>query len=71
MNTLKICFIIAALSVITFMQAQGVGIGTISFVPVSKLDVLGNVTVGASYAGVNAAPSNGLIVQGNVGIVST
>jgi hypothetical protein len=38
-----------------------VGIGTNS--PVSKLDVNGGVSVG-SYAGVNASPTNGLIVSG-------
>jgi hypothetical protein len=42
-----------------------VGIGTTS--PQSKLDVNGGVAVG-SYAGANAAPSNGMIVSGSVGI---
>ncbi len=42
-----------------------VGIGTLS--PLSSLDVVGNAAIG-SYAGTNAAPSNGLIVSGNVGI---
>lgn len=45
--------------------AQNVGIGTT--VPKSKLDVSGGLTVG-SYAGSNAAPSNGAIISGNVGI---
>jgi hypothetical protein len=31
-------------------------------------DFAGGVAVGSSYAGVNIAPTNGLIVQGNVGI---
>ncbi len=35
--------------------------------PVSQLDVNGGVTVG-SYSGTNAAPSNGMIVSGQVGI---
>ncbi|MEM7038126.1 MAG: hypothetical protein AAF570_14170, partial [Bacteroidota bacterium] len=43
-----------------------VGIG--QAVPISKLDVNGNVTVGAAYSGVSGAPGNGMIVQGNVGI---
>ncbi len=30
----------------------------------STYDVAGNVTIGASYAGTNAAPANGLLVQG-------
>ncbi|HEY2580424.1 MAG TPA: hypothetical protein VGI43_01380 [Mucilaginibacter sp.] len=41
------------------------GIGTIT--PLSKLDVTGGVAIG-SYAGTSAAPANGLIVNGNVGI---
>ena len=34
----------------------------------NKLDVEGNVAIGAGYSGTNAAPTNGLIVQGQVGI---
>ena len=45
-----------------------VGIGTTG--ALSKLDVNGGVAIG-SYAGVNAAPANGLIVSGNVGIGTT
>ncbi len=45
-----------------------VGIGTTG--PVNKLDVSGGMAVG-SYAGVNAAPSNGMIVSGAVGIGTT
>jgi len=37
-------------------------------VPVNKLDVNGSAAIGASYAGSQTAPANGLIVQGNVGI---
>jgi hypothetical protein len=48
------------------VKAQGLGVGTAA--PVSKLDVNGNLTVGATYAGTNAAPTNGAIIQGNVGI---
>jgi hypothetical protein len=44
------------------------GIGTNA--PANALDVNGGVAVG-SYAGVNAAPTSGLIVSGNVGIGST
>lgn len=45
-----------------------VGIGTAN--PKSELDVFGNVAIG-TYAGSNAAPSNGLIVSGAVGIGTT
>lgn len=36
--------------------------------PLSKVSVGGNMAVGGGYAGTNAAPANGLIVEGNVGI---
>ncbi len=36
--------------------------------PQSKVSVSGNMAVGATYAGTNAAPANGLIVEGSVGI---
>jgi len=49
-------------------NSGNVGIGTSA--PLSKLDVNGGVAIG-SYAGSNAAPSNGLIVSGNVGIGTT
>ena len=34
----------------------------------NKLDVEGSVAIGAGYSGTSAAPANGLIVQGKVGI---
>jgi hypothetical protein len=44
----------------------------LALVPVSATansgDFNGGVAIGSSYAGVDAAPTNGLIVQGNVGI---
>jgi hypothetical protein len=43
-----------------------VGIGTAA--AKSKLDVEGGVSVGLNYSGTTAAPVNGLIVEGNVGI---
>ena len=36
--------------------------------PVSRLDINGNLTLGNAYAGTNAAPVNGAIIQGQVGI---
>ncbi|HEU4435971.1 MAG TPA: hypothetical protein VFR89_00805, partial [candidate division Zixibacteria bacterium] len=43
-----------------------VGIGTLN--AVNKLDVEGGVAIGAAYSGTSAAPANGLLVEGNVGI---
>jgi len=51
--------------VMEMLNSGNVGIGTTG--PQSKLDVSGGVAIG-SYAGVNAAPTNGLIVSGLVGI---
>ena len=46
----------------------GVGIGTAT--PKSTVDIVGSLSIGA-YGGISAAPSNGLIVSGNVGIGTT
>jgi hypothetical protein len=43
-----------------------VGIGEAE--PVSTVDISGNTTIGANWAGVYAAPENGLLVEGGVGI---
>jgi len=51
--------------------AQNVGIGTASFVPLNRLDVKGGAVIGDTYSGTNAAPANGLLVEGNVGIGNT
>jgi hypothetical protein len=45
--------------------AGGFGIGTPT--PKSAMDVNGNMSIG-TYAGVNAAPANGIIISGQVGI---
>lgn len=47
-------------------SAQNVGIGTAS--PISKMDINGGITIGASYSGTNAAPTNGARIQGSVAI---
>ncbi|MGZ6416659.1 MAG: tail fiber domain-containing protein, partial [Bacteroidia bacterium] len=39
--------------------------------PANLLDVKGGIAIGNSYAGVNVAPANGAIIQGNVGIGTT
>ena len=46
--------------------SKKVSIGTLS--PLSKLSLAGNLAIGATYAGNNAAPTNGLLVEGYVGI---
>ena len=51
---------------IRITSSGAIGIGTSN--PFSKLDVEGNLTVGAGYGGSNAAPVNGAIIEGNVGI---
>jgi hypothetical protein len=48
-----------------------VGIAMGTALPLNALDVNGAVVVGTSYAGVSTAPTNGLIVQGKVGIGTT
>lgn len=53
-------------SVVVIKSAGKVGIGTLS--PVNKLDIDGEAVIGASYAGINAAPGSGLLVEGDVGI---
>jgi hypothetical protein len=45
---------------------DGIGIGVAN--PSSSLDVEGNVTIGATFSGKNAAPTNGLIVEQSVGV---
>ena len=50
----------------TINSSSNVGIGTTT--PQNKLDTYGGIAVGTSYAGVDAAPTNGAIIQGNVGI---
>lgn len=53
-------------NLVSIIQNTGnVGINTIT--PLSKLDVAGGAAFG-SYGGVNAAPSNGLIISGSLGV---
>jgi hypothetical protein len=49
----------------TLNTSGNLGIGTTG--PLNKLDILGNMALG-TYAGVNTAPTNGLIVSGSIGI---
>src|SRR3990167_2705152 len=50
---------------LTIDSSGNVGIGTIA--PLSKLGVVGNASIGATY-GAFAGPTSGLAIEGNVGI---
>jgi|GEM_PF-5738481 len=60
-NTLILAAVLLSLSA----QAQNVGIGETA--PANKLSVKGGFSVGTGYS-TTAAPTNGAIIQGNVGI---
>ncbi len=47
--------------------AMGIGTNT----PVNTLDVEGGVAIGSSFSGAFAAPTNGLIVEGNLGVANS
>jgi len=51
-----------------FVFATSGRMGINASVPLSRLDIGGNAAFGSSYAGAVAAPTNGLIVEGNTGI---
>ena len=50
------------------ISSNGLFIGAIGTPNLSMLDIAGGIALGAGYAGVTAAPSNGAIIQGNVGL---
>lgn len=52
------------------VTANGLIIGSTASAA-NKLDVEGGAVIGATYSGSNTAPTNGLLVQGNVGIGTT
>ena len=60
-----IYFLSNNLTRMTILGTGNVGIGTTG--PLSKLDVNGGIAVG-TYAGTTAAPANGMIISGQVGI---
>jgi hypothetical protein len=63
-STMKKLYLIPfALGFALVANAQNVGIGQAT--PISKIDVNGNVTVGATYSGVNGAPTNGARIEGH------
>lgn len=47
-------------------SGNAVGIGLSN--PINRLDVEGGAAIGSGYAGTITAPTNGMVVQGNVGI---
>ncbi len=51
---------------ITVGDNNKIGLGTAT--PQSKLDILGGLSIGQNYAGQEAAPLNGLLVEGNTGL---
>lgn len=56
---------------VTAINYNGGNVGIGLTTPVNKLDVEGNMAIGATYSGTSAAPTNGLIVEGSVGIGTT
>ncbi len=64
----NILFILSLLALSGLAHAQSIGIGSSIFTPVNMLDVKGSMSIGAGYAGVNTAPVNGLLIQGNTGM---
>jgi hypothetical protein len=64
------CAVIFCLTIFIspLIHAQNVGIGAAVFTPVNMLDVKGSTVIGNNYSGVNTAPLNGLLVEGNTGI---
>jgi hypothetical protein len=52
-----------------FYNAGNAGIGTTN--PQNKIDIAGNAVIGSSYSGINAAPANGLLVEGKIGVGTT
>lgn len=61
----KIILLLTAVLIFTATYSQNVGIGETS--PANKLSVKGSLSIGAGYS-TTAAPTNGAIIQGSVGI---
>lgn len=56
-------------SPISLVTSNNIGVGVAS--PVNLFDVGGAAAIGSGYGGTNTAPTDGLLVQGKVGIGST
>ena len=64
----RIHFVANGTDKISILNAYlGVGISS----PLNRLDVNGGAVIGGNYAGVNIAPTNGLLVQGSLGVGTT
>ncbi|MCZ2140600.1 MAG: hypothetical protein LC096_04335, partial [Bacteroidia bacterium] len=48
---------------------RNIGLGTNT--PKNRLDISGSLAVGSTYAGTNIAPTNGALIQGNLGVGTT
>ena len=62
----KLYIILTILSFTFSLQAQNLGVDQTA--PTSKVDINGNLSVGSSYSGTMAAPANGAIIEGFLGI---
>ena len=62
----KIKFTVNSVDAVNISNTGYVGFGTPN--PASQVDVEGNISIGASYSGTTAAPTNGAIIEGLVGI---
>lgn len=54
---------------VIYTNGTNIGIGTTT--PINKLGISGNMAIGAGYAGIASAPTNGLLIQGNSAIGTT
>lgn len=52
-----------------YYNSGNIGLGTTN--PLNKIDIGGNAVIGSGYSGVSAAPANGLLVEGQVGMGTT
>ncbi len=65
LHAIAMSFVLLVASLGT-INAQNIGIGETS--PGSKFTVKGNLSIGSSYSTLSTAPTDGAIIQGNVGI---
>src|SRR5687768_5014390 len=68
-SLLSIILLLIFMALADLAFSQGLGVNQSN--PSSLLDVNGNASIGTAYSGTNAAPSNGLLVEGKLGIGTT